>query len=98
MSGSPFSLSGFSYNGLALEEAIPLIEDIYAAQREELLALLKGLSRRNEPLVVHGKARLTADDLARVLQKLRHGFGFSRTERSALTDAGFDLDELFPQG
>lgn len=70
--------------------------DLYAAQRDELLRLLGGLMRRNEPLVVHDRARLTPDDLARVLQKLRNGYGFSRTERAALVDAGFDLDRLYP--
>lgn len=70
--------------------------DLYAAQRDELLRLLGGLMRRNEPLVVHDRARLTPDDLARVLQKLRNGYGFSRTERTALVDAGFDLDRLYP--
>lgn len=71
-------------------------EDIHAYQRGELMDLLLGLSRRHEPLVVHGKARLGPDDVQRVIQKLRHGFGFSRAERAALTDAGFDLHLLFP--
>lgn len=70
--------------------------DVYAAQREELMSTLIGLSRRNEPLRVHEKNRLTPDDIVRVLQKIRHGYGFSRTERTALTDAGFDLERLFP--
>lgn len=70
--------------------------DLYAAQREELLTLLTRLFRGNEPLRVHEVTRLTPDDIARVLSKIRQGYGFSRTERAALTDAGFDLDRLFP--
>jgi hypothetical protein len=71
-------------------------EDIYAAQREEFLALLRRMKSTGEPLVVHGQRRLTADDAAAVLQKLGRGFGFSRRERDALSDAGFDLPKLFP--
>lgn len=79
-----------------MTEEISPLEDIYAAQREELMSLLKDLFHRHEPLRVHEQTRLTPDDIARVLQKLRQGYGFSRTERSALTDAGFHLDKLFP--
>ena len=71
-------------------------EDIYASQREELMTLLRRMKSSGEPLVVHGQPRLSSDDAAAVLQKLGRGFGFSRRERSALTDAGFDLDHLYP--
>ena len=74
----------------------PLLDDIYGAQREELLSLLKSHAARNEPLVVHGQARLTPDDMSVLLQKIKRRIGFSRRERSSLTDAGFDLDRLFP--
>lgn len=70
--------------------------DVYAAQREELLALLQRMKRGGEPLVVHGEARLTADEAAVVLQKLSRRAGFSRKERAALSDAGFDLQRLYP--
>ena len=71
-------------------------EDVYAAQREELMALLRRLMKTGESLVVHGEVRLTTDDAAVLLQKFRRGFGFSRKERTALSDAGFNLDALFP--
>jgi hypothetical protein len=61
-----------------------------------LFALLKESVRTSRPLVVHGEERLSVDDLIRVWQKIRHGFGFSRKERSALEDAGFSLDDILP--
>jgi hypothetical protein len=71
-------------------------EDIYAAQRDELLTLLRKMKSTGEGLVVHGRAVLSSDDAAAVLQKLGRGLGFSRRERSALTEAGFDLESLYP--
>lgn len=71
-------------------------EDIYASQREELLTRLKTLSAAHAPLVVHGAPVLAADEVTGILTKIRRDFGFSRKERAALTDAGFDLDNLFP--
>lgn len=70
--------------------------DLYAYQREELLSRLKELFDAHAPWVVHGRALLDPDDIARLRQKIRHGYGFSRRERSALTDAGFHVDALFP--
>lgn len=70
--------------------------DLYAYQREELLSRLSALARGNDSLVVHGRERLCNDDIVRVLQKIRQGYGFSRREREALTDAGFALDRLYP--
>ncbi|MBL0059658.1 MAG: hypothetical protein IPP35_11275 [Elusimicrobia bacterium] len=84
-------------NGSPTDPAATSAEDVHAYQREELLELLRRLSRENEPLIVHGNERLTSDDAVRILQKIRHGFGFSRRERTALTDAGFDLDSVFPR-
>ncbi|MBK8871727.1 MAG: hypothetical protein IPN19_12025 [Elusimicrobia bacterium] len=46
-------------------------DDLYAYQREELLALLERLSRSNEPLVVHGIQRMTSDDATRLRHKIR---------------------------
>jgi len=71
--------------------------DVYAAQREELIALLKSGVANNEPLRVHDKTRLSSDEMAVVLQKVKNGYGFSRKERGALTEAGFALDKLFPK-
>ncbi len=75
--------------------AAPL-DDTYAYQREELMALLRRLSRDNEPLVVHGQARLSSDEATRILHKIRQGYAFSRRERAALAEAVFDLDRVFP--
>ena len=70
--------------------------DLYAYQRDELLSLLKKLFNAHEPWVVHGAPRLTPDDLARLLFKIRQGYGFSRRERSTMEDAGFQVERLFP--
>jgi hypothetical protein len=71
-------------------------EDIYAAQREELMDLLRRLKTSGDSLVVHGEPRSTWEDAASVLKKLKRGYGFSRRESAALTEAGFDLPKLFP--
>ena len=84
------------------EENTPIVDaevirdDTYSAQREELSGLLKGCLDKNEPLKVHEKPVLTQDDIYRVLHKIRTNMGFSRKERSALTEAGFDLERLYP--
>ncbi len=70
--------------------------DAYAAQREELLGRLKKCLAANEPFTVLERPRLTPDDIAVILQKFKNGYGFSRKERSALTEAGFRLEKLFP--
>lgn len=72
------------------------LEDTYAFQREELLSLLQRLSKKNESLILHGVERLTADDAAHLLHKIRQGSVFSGRERRALMEAGFDLPSLFP--
>ncbi len=72
-------------------------EDIYAAQREELMVLLRRMKASGEPLILHGEMRLTCDDAVAVLQKLGRDLPFSRRERTALTEAGFDLERLFPR-
>ena len=71
-------------------------DDTYAAQREEFLELIKSLAADNRSLVVHGEERLTTDDLVRVRQKIKNGYGFSSREVTAFTDAGFLLDKIFP--
>lgn len=73
------------------------LEDTYAFQREELLALLARLTKKNEPLLIHGVERLSSDDAAHLLHKIRQGSVFSGRERRALTEAGFDLRALFPR-
>ncbi len=70
--------------------------DLYAYQREELLSRLQRLFDDHAPWVVHGRALLDPDDIARLRQKIRQGYGFSRRERTALTEAGFQIDALFP--
>jgi hypothetical protein len=75
----------------------PLEEDTYAYQREELFSLLRRLSKTNEPLLIHGERRLSPDDAARLLHKMRQGTHFSDRERLVLTEAGFNLRELFPK-
>lgn len=81
---------------LSSENASAEAEDIYAAQRDELLALLKGCMERNEPLRVHERKVLSQDDIPALLQKLRHKLPFSRREREALADAGFAVARLYP--
>jgi hypothetical protein len=78
-------------------ETTPPTEDVYAAQRDELLALLKSLLQRNEPLAVHGRPRLSRDGVAALLQKLRNGHPFSGREREALVEAGFSVEKLYPK-
>lgn len=73
------------------------LEDIYMAQREELMSLLRTCVKTNEPLRVHQKIALMPDEMSVVLQKIRNGYGFSRKERTALTEAGFLLDKMFPE-
>lgn len=70
--------------------------DVYAAQREELLTLLKKMKATGDPLVVHGSPVLSSEDAVVLLQKLGRGFGFSRRERLGLTEAGFNLSALYP--
>jgi hypothetical protein len=72
-------------------------EDTYAYQREELLGLLNRLSKNYEPLLIHGIERLSADDAANILHKIRQKGVFSGRERRALVDAGFTLSALFPR-
>ena len=72
------------------------VEDIYGFQRDELLDLLRSLSSRHEPLVIHGNIMLWADDIPRVLEKIKNRNHFSRKERHALMEAGFNLDLLYP--
>ncbi|MBL8023523.1 MAG: hypothetical protein JNK54_04470 [Elusimicrobia bacterium] len=75
----------------------PMEVDTYAYQREELLSLLRRLSKTNEPLLIHGVPCLTSDDAARLLHKTRQGTSFSDRERRVLTEAGFDLHNIFPK-
>ncbi len=71
-------------------------EDIYAYQRSELLDLLKTLADRHEPLVANGEILLRPDDVYVILQKIHNHNHFSRKEKHALTEAGFNLPKLFP--
>lgn len=71
-------------------------DDLYAYQREELLALLERLSRSNEPLVVHGIQRMTSDDATRLRHKIRQKSFFSDREKKVLNEAGFNVQALFP--
>ena len=71
-------------------------EDIYVYQREELLELLRTLASRHEPLVINGEIMLRPDDIYRVLEKLHNRSHFSRKERHALTEAGFNLEQIYP--
>ncbi len=70
--------------------------DTYSAQREEMIALLKACLNKNEPLCVHEKPLLTPDDMYLILYKIKQNIGFSRKERNALTEAGFHLDQIYP--
>jgi hypothetical protein len=71
-------------------------EDIYAAQRDELIALLKDCLSKNEPLRVHEKKVLSQDDIPALLQKIKNNLPFSRREREALAEAGFAVPQLYP--
>lgn len=79
-----------------MEDAVAEIEDIYAAQRDELLGLLRDCMGRNEPLRVHGKTVLSYDDIPTLLQKIKNRLPFSRREREGLIEAGFAVARLFP--
>lgn len=79
-----------------MPEKRPARDEAYDAQREELLRLLNACRSRYEPLRVHEKAVLAADEIPGLLQKIRHGLHFSRKEKAALADAGFHLDKLYP--
>jgi hypothetical protein len=75
----------------------PVVRDeAYAAQREELTTLLKSCAAKNEPLRAYDKRVLTPDDISTVLHKLRHNLAFSRKERAALSEAGFDVEQMYP--
>jgi hypothetical protein len=82
---------------MSSDPSLSPMEDTYAYQREELLGLLRRLSKNNESLVIHGLERLSADDAAHVLHKIRQKGVFSNRERRALVDAGFNLSALFPR-
>jgi hypothetical protein len=71
-------------------------DDTYFYQREELLSFLKSLAARHEPLVVHEDILLRPDDIYRLLEKIRNRHHFSRKERHALSEAGFNLNQIYP--
>lgn len=71
-------------------------DDTYAAQRDELLRLLKTCLDGNGPLRVHEKPVLIPDEIYVILQKIKHSHPFSRKERQALEEAGFQIDKLYP--
>ena len=74
----------------------PEKEDLYAYQRSELIDLLKSLANRHQPLVVNGQTLLVADDVYVVMQKINQKHHFSRKEKHALIEAGFDIEQVFP--
>ena len=78
------------------DEPRSLRDETYSAQREELLELLRDRVRRNETLRTQGGMVLTSDEMGIVLQKIKNGHSFSRKERAALTEAGFNLEWLYP--
>lgn len=72
-------------------------QDIYAYQREELMRLLIGLSARHEGLSTRGETLLSAEEIPRIIERIRQRHHFSRKERHALTEAGFDMQHLYPE-
>ncbi len=78
------------------DETLQESSDLYAYQREELLRLLKDLSSRHEGLSTRGEMLLTAEEIPRILERIRQRHHFSRKERHALSEAGFDMHNLFP--
>jgi len=82
--------------GQVVVDAEIVRDDMYSAQREELHMTLKACLDKNEPLSVHEKAVLIPDEIYVVLQKIKHSNHFSRKERNALTEAGFQVDNLYP--
>ncbi len=74
-----------------------VVQDLYAYQREELIRMLTGLSSGHEHLTVNGEITLWADQIPKVIEKIRQKQHFSRRERQALIAAGFDLDKLYPE-
>ncbi len=79
------------------EDAVAETEDVYAAQRDELMRLLRDCMECNEPLRVHGKVVLSNDDIPTLLQKIKNRLPFSRREREGLVEAGFAVARLFPR-
>jgi len=77
-------------------EKLPLFDETYAAQREELLQLLRERVRTNENLRTQAGTVLTSDEMGMILQKIKNRHAFSRRERLALTEAGFNLEWLYP--
>ncbi len=80
-----------------VEDSAVETEDVYAAQRDELLSVLKGCMSRNEPLRVHERNVLSQDDIPALLQKIKNRLPFSRREKDALSEAGFAVARLFPK-
>jgi hypothetical protein len=77
-------------------EERPVRDEAYAAQRDELLRLLQTCRQNYQPLRVHERTVLGADEIPGLLQKIRHGLHFSRKELTALTEAGFLVEKLYP--
>jgi hypothetical protein len=71
-------------------------DETYAAQREELVQLLTARVRTNEILRTQGGMVLTSDEMGIILMKIKNDHPFSRKERAALTEAGFNLQWLYP--
>ena len=71
-------------------------DDIYYSQREELKGLLQSLASSHESLIVRDEVLLRPDDIHRLLEKLKNQNHLSRKERHAVTEAGFDLSQIYP--
>ena len=78
------------------EKPKPIRDPAYAAQREELTALLKKCAARYLPLLAYEKPVLSPEDVTTAIQKIKHGHAFSRREKAGLIEAGFDLHLLYP--
>jgi hypothetical protein len=72
-------------------------EDVYAAQRQELLDALTACLREHRPFTAIGRPVLGRDDIPALLQKIKHEHPFSRKERNALKEAGFQVEKLYPK-
>lgn len=73
-----------------------MIDNMYLAQEQELIALLKHCAAQNEPLCVLEEAVLSSDEAQGILVKIKQRHHFSRKEKHALIHAGFNIEKIFP--
>ena len=71
-------------------------DDLYYAQREELIERLKTHVKKSEYLIVYDRILLSPDEMQLILRKIWQEVHFSRKEKDSLIEAGFNIDKIFP--